>query len=353
MVNKRLNVLIISPAFPNAINGLGDYSVTLANALNSTIDVEIIFAGLTQIEEVAVSPYATISHSEGLKKIIAKYAIQSIILNYSNYGYQKKGIPFWLLQQMKIVNQKELKILTFFHELNATSYKPWQSVFWLKPIQQYIYKSLYEISSTCYCSNDRVYRILEQSTNDQGLKLKKLGIFSNIPEPNNLVTFEKRAAHKVVVFGSYGRRKEIYERGSALKQFIKDYSITEIIDIGAGDFTAATKELNINFEKKGILDKSEIASILMYTRWGLIDYPESLIGKSGIFAAYAAFGLAVYNLNNHKEKALEDLTAGKDYLSNNHYCSNFNAEKASENIFSWYVTRNLKHHTQQIAADLT
>jgi hypothetical protein len=347
----KKNLLIVSPAFPSAINGLGDYSYLLGKELSKNNHLTILYAGLAQKEAAKVAPYHVINHSN-LQTIVAQLSISVVYLNYVNYAYHQKGIPFWLLKDIERVKKEGIKVFIFFHEINASSYKPWQSVFWLKPLQKYLYKKLYDLSNQCYCSNDRVFGILKESSRDEGKKLKKLGVFSNIPEPENLPSFELRK-NVGVIFGSYGRRKEIYKNTLQLKQFIRDFKLTELIDIGAGDFPDIENDLEIIIRKKGVLERSEIASILLQSKWGLINYPDSLIGKSGIFSAYAAFGLSIYNINERNELALENLTQGKHYLSQASYNSNFDSKEASEHILKWYANRNLKEHISTLIKALT
>lgn len=338
------NILIISPAYPTAINGLGDYSYLLGKELAKNSHLKIVYAGLTQKEVVDVSPYQLID-SSNLHFVTAQLSISIVYLNYVNYAYHQKGIPFWLLQQLNLIKKKGVKIIIFFHELNATSYKPWQSVFWLKPLQQYLYKKLYSIADFCFCSNDRVLNILIKGSLDHGKKIKNIGIFSNIPEPKMITPFDKKN-NIAIVFGSYGRRLAVY-KSKTLSQFLIDYAITEIIDIGAGEIINNIKHIPIPVIRKGKLIPQEISDIFLSAKYGIIDYPESLLGKSGIFSAYAAFQLLVVNTNINKEIPLENLSSKTHYLSINEP-SNLpqNLGKIATQLFDWYQPRSLKNHSE-------
>ncbi|MBK0382065.1 hypothetical protein I5M32_03755 [Pedobacter sp. SD-b] len=337
------NILIISPAYPSAINGLGDYSVMLGKSLKNT-HLSIFYAGLPQKETVQLSPYAVINQEQSIFKLVEKNKIDLIFINYSNYGYQKKGIPFWLLAELKKTKNKGLLILTFFHEVYASG-KPWQSVFWLKPLQRKIFRQLYLISDFNFCSNDRVLKIIKDETYDKGLKAKNIGIFSNIPE----ITIDKpwiNRKNNAIVFGSLGRRNAVYKNVTALRNLMKSLDLKGIIDIGPGDTIEILENLQLPYEIKNELPATEISIIFKNNKWAIIDYHDSLLGKSGIFAAYASHGLVTINLSIDHENENDFLVKGEDYLVYNDLERDY--EQVSLNIFEWYRSRNLKNHTDKI-----
>ena len=202
---KEKSILMISPQYPAAINGLGDYSAILGTYLEKRFHV--IYAGLAQQEPVKVSPYVCFSSWHVLTDILIQYDIDCIFLNYVNFAYHPKGLPFKLLRELQLIKAQGYKLCIFFHELNASSSKPWQLVFWTKPIQQYIYKRLLAISDLAFCSNERVRKILAKH---QHPRLYKKAVFANIPEPVKSIVFEQRG-QTAVIFGTLNRRKKVYE----------------------------------------------------------------------------------------------------------------------------------------------
>jgi hypothetical protein len=333
------SILIISPQYPSAINGLGDYSSILGRHLEKGFNV--VYAGLAQQEPVALSPYRCLSSWDVLTEILTQYEIDCIFLNYVNFAYQPKGLPFKLLKTLQQIKTQGYKLCIFFHELNASSSKPWQLVFWTKPLQQYIYKRLLTISDLAFCSNERVRKILAKH---QHPNLYKKAVFANIPEPSESIKF-KQIGKSAVIFGTLNRRKKVYDNIEELNAFITSRNIQEIVDIGAGDANLAIQNISCRIRILGKLSATEIAIEFAKHTWALIDYPPSLIEKSGIFAAYAAYGLVTYNTDS-SDHINQDLLDGKHYLSK-HSLDNPLCDDAtiSKNIQSWYEEHHQVNHS--------
>src|SRR4051812_17642374 len=91
---------------PDVDGGVLDY----ANCLNSA---------LAQPAEVfRLSP-----RNEAAWDVRAKH----VILQFSGYGYQKRGVPFWLLRSVRRRRGEMRSLGVFFHELFAPFGQPWQS----------------------------------------------------------------------------------------------------------------------------------------------------------------------------------------------------------------------------------
>ncbi|MRX45673.1 hypothetical protein [Pedobacter puniceum] len=337
MVNK--SILIISPQYPSATNGLGDYSSIIGEYFKK--EFKVIYVGFKQPEPVEVAPYICIRSFSSLQEILSHHQIDIIFLNYVNFAYHPKGLPFKLLRELQLIKSKGYKLCIFFHELNASSHKPWQLVFWTKPLQQYIYKHLLNIADLAFCSNERVRKILAKH---QHPNLYKKAVFANIPESVEPIVFEQRS-RSAIVFGTLNRRKKVYENAKELNAFIASRNIKEIVDIGPGDVKSVIGYIRCPKRILGKLSASEIAAEFAKHTWALIDYPPSLMEKSGIFAAYAAYGLITYNTDS-SDKIVQDLVDGKHYLSENSLDSPLCDDKTiSKNIQLWYEEHNQINHS--------
>ena len=60
-----------------------------------------------------------------------------IIFHMSAYGFQKKGIPLWLINEIKQVKKKSSYLIIHFHELNVNK-KIWQLGFLVMILQKFI-----------------------------------------------------------------------------------------------------------------------------------------------------------------------------------------------------------------------
>ena len=76
-----------------------------------------------------------------------------VILHYVNYGYQARGVPFYLRRfARQLRGQLRGRWLTTFHEIYASG-PPWKSEFWLRPFQVKIARDLIDLSDACFVSN--------------------------------------------------------------------------------------------------------------------------------------------------------------------------------------------------------
>ncbi|OAQ38595.1 hypothetical protein A5893_14370 [Pedobacter psychrophilus] len=340
------NILIISPAFPTATNGLGDYSEILGSKLAEEIDFQIFYAGLGQKESVSVKKYIEVNKKNNLNQIVKEHSINLVFLNYSNYGYQKRGVPFWLWISLASIKKQNIAIITFFHEIYASGNFR-ESSFWLKPAQVFLFKKIYQLSDNVFCSNEVVLNLIQQQTEDGGVKTKNIGIFSNIPELGEFISWDDRKPY-AVVFGTLGRRNSIYKNIPLLNDFIIQNNILKIFDIGDGELNINESSLNIPLIKCGKISLFDISQILAQSQWGFIDYPNKLLGKSGIFAAYCAYGLAILNFVDDTSNTTDDLILGKNLISMSTIPRQVNGKDLSINSFNWYVNRNLNIHAHQI-----
>jgi hypothetical protein len=344
-MSRNNQVAILSPAYPPAINGLGDYAFRLGEALKGK-GTAVAYVAL-EANEAPFCPregdfYTIRKDVESLPELLRETGIRCLYINYSNYGYQEKGVPFWLVKAVDRARKEfpGLKVITFFHELYATS-KPWQSAFWLEPFQRGIFRRMYDLSDTCFCSNDRVLDIIRRETPDRGKKTRNIGIFSNIPEPVALQHWDMRK-HTAIVFGTTGRKTAIYNNLETLNAFIAQSGITRISDIGRGTIPVNEKQLDCELVRHGEQSAAEVSALMQECGYGLIDYPASLLGKSGIFAAYAAHGLAVVNFT------ADPTSPGDGLVSGRHFSPAPGIGKAGqvigEQAHSWYQPRDLEHH---------
>ncbi len=341
---KNQKLAILSPAFPPVSNGLGDYSVRIASALQERISIS--FVGTAQYPKPKLDDYYEIEkNAYSLTEFVQSNDINHLLINYSNYGYQKKGTPLWLSDALRTLRRTEnVNVITFFHEIYASG-KAWQSSFWLHPFQKGIFRQIYNFSDFTLCSNERVERLISKQVSDYGAKNLNIGLFSNIPEPENSPHWQNRK-NCVVIFGSTGRRNSIYSNVNLLNAWIQQNEITELWDIGPGFPVFQKDQLSCPVEIFGELKSEVVSDLMQQARFGLIDYPDSLLGKSGIFAAYAAHGIAVSNFNQSIEIPMDGLEPGRHFGKN--------AEKITDplttakNLNEWYAKHRFEIHVNKI-----
>lgn len=335
----RNRLAILSPSLELAGNGVADYASLLASEYSKSI--EVILLSTSKVKCQLKGSITVERDKSSLCEILQSYKISHLLINYSNYGFQNKGIPFWMVSALKEIRDLTgIEVSIFFHEIYASG-KPWEISFWTHWFQKQIFRKLYKLAHHSFCSNMRVDRLIACQVDDKGVKNRNIGMFSNIPEPL-FVEPAIRENGTAIVFGSLGRRQAVYD-SLEFNSWIINNKIMEVWDIGVGE---VKNTIRCKFIRCGILSKEEISDKMLSATFGLIEYPESLLGKSGIFAAYAAHKLTVVNFSTDKYPSYEELKKGVHYLGGD---SIVNQNLAfGEKLYNWYQPRNFNNHITKL-----
>lgn len=218
----------------------------------------------------------------------------AIVLHFSGYGYAARGLCGWLADALSAVmsaNPARVRLVVVFHELFAGG-PPWRSAFWLSPWQSQVARRLASLADSVWTNTQHHAAWLRRVVGD-GQALPVHPVFSNIGEATDLVPWRHRSAH-AVVFGSSGTRRRAFVALRSHAAALERLRITEIVEAGDGD-PQADATLALPAKHLGRLSTSELGGLLARSRFAILDYPARYLGKSGVFAAYAAHGCAVVN----------------------------------------------------------
>lgn len=131
-------------------------------------------------------------------------------------------------------------------------------------------------------------------------------VFSTIGEPDIVPPTTHRRL-QLVVFGAQSTRHRALARLPRHVTQLRQHGVTEVIEVGSGEpYGRITSDMRHRF--MGRMDKAELQALLEQSVYGLIDYPPRYLGKSTVFAAYAAHGCNALNT------AAEAAEAGSDGL---------------------------------------
>lgn len=255
-----------------------------------------------------------------------------VILHYVGYGYQQRGCPSWL---PRLLNNwrggsPERRLATVFHEVAAGG-PPWRSSFWTRPLQLRIARRIAALSDLVTTSTEAYRRLLRRS--DTML----LPVFSTIGEPTAVAGTEQRAA-SLVVFGGAGTRGRVWARPERVRRVCTVFEIDEIWDIGPPLAGVPGSLGRCRVAQLGTLTSSEVADHLTRARVGLLDYPPALLGKSTVYAAYAAHGVAPVCLVSSSKTAADAPHLTADAASRESGAAT--AHRAVE----WYREHSLERH---------
>jgi hypothetical protein len=233
----------------------------------------------------------------------------TVVLQLSGYGFDKRGAPLWLLREME-KRRKHIKSLgIYFHELYAFG-PPWSSAFWLSPLQRHIARKLAELSDFWMTNREGSAQWLRRFADDKPHAV--LPVFSNVGEPT--APAQPRLP-RIVVFGSPGLRQKTYlASGDKLFAWAKQASL-EVHDIGAPieDMRVADALRANGVILHGHLEERQVGQLMEDAMFGLVAYPVEYAAKSGVYAAYCAHGVCPLLISNDYVQA-DGLVAGHHYL---------------------------------------
>ena len=262
-----MKLLQVVPRLPPPEEGVGSYALALGEALRERFGIESRFL------ETADRPQAISANED------------AVLLHYANYGYQRRGCPFWLSREVRRLAPRRL--VTIFHEVYATG-PPWRSSFWTMPLQKGIAASVARASDALVTSLDLYSRRIGSAASPE--KTVVTPVFSTLGEPDDPPPLAGRSP-RLVVFGGRGARGRAYgEVRPALEAACRELGIEEIADVGP-ETVVPPSIAGVPVHRLGPLPASEASALLLDARAGFVAYPAFFLPKSTIFAAYCAHGL--------------------------------------------------------------
>lgn len=221
----------------------------------------------------------------------------TLLLHFSGYGFQARGLCFWLLRELHQVQQTlgpQLQLATLFHELFASG-PAWRSAFWLAPAQAWIAKELARCSDQLWTNTEHHARWLRRHARSV-TPLTVNPVFSNVGEPDEIRAADAREP-VFILFGSQATRQRAWQQMHEHFPKLRELGAQWLLEVGSGSAIGGqgAKQLGLNYEFAGVLCPNTLTQLLLRAKWGLLDYPAQYLGKSSVFAAYAAHGLLALN----------------------------------------------------------
>jgi hypothetical protein len=275
--------------------------------------------------------------------------ILAVLLHFSGYGYQERGVPSWLLRglQMWKNSRAGIPLLTAFHELYATGV-PWQSSFWLCPVQKWIAYSVLKLSSGVLAPTEVYTNVLQNWSGCRDVEITRLPVFSNVGEPGCGPAPSIREPIAVAfglngvedrLFGTYRRQVE---------RVLIQLGIRRVVDVGPRLSPLPRKLAGIPLISKGVLPEIAVSEVLRLARFGLIAYPLHVICKSGVFAAYAAHGIVPIVFSDRRGQ-FDGLQAGQHFLDGLRLEGAIGIHDLAgiqRQLFKWYEDHSAQAHAR-------
>ncbi|MDM0104784.1 hypothetical protein QTH97_07560 [Variovorax sp. J22R24] len=250
---------------------------------------------------------------------ISKLSGDFLLLHFSGYGFEKRGVPVWLVGKVRDLRTQFKAFGIVFHELFAPAGSPLGSAFWLNGYQKRIARQLLMLSDFWLTNREESGRwLLDHS---QAAPHRVLPVFSNVGEPPLVDTAREP---RLVVFGSFGVRANVYQWADGEIFRCAKRKGLEIHDIGPAmpDGELAQRLVQEGVVTHGKLSAEDVSHALSSAAYGALSYPTDYVSKSGVFAAYSAHGICPILL-------WQDYGTHDGLTANVHYAAGFDALEAS------------------------
>jgi hypothetical protein len=348
-----LRLLQIVPRLRPAHDGIGEHAIRLSEKLRSDHGLQSSFLicdptwrGPEQIDGFPVRSLVERSQNNlktELSRFLASTERSAVLVQFAPYGYEKRGIPFWLVDALKgLRGETPFKLLTMFHELNAAMGKPWSSTFWLSHLQKRLILQMARHSDVTLTNAVYHQRLLERWGIGEGPLVPS---FSTVGESTSLPPWAAREK-QVVVFGRASHRRLTYTEGlTALARVCKLIAAETVIDIGEPfDLTPASLSLGIPVISRGRLSDEEVSEQMKRSQASFLYYPEALLTKSSVFGATCAHGAIPFVASEEDPLlSVSELEKNLDYIkvsATGPLPTLPNLEEMSSAVYRRYQTRS-------------
>jgi hypothetical protein len=356
------DVISIIPRVPPVTDGIGDYGIALASALRQYAGIETRFIvgdpawdGPEQVEGFKVQRLTSRTERQLLALLdhAGENGSNTLLLHYEGYGYQMRGCPVWLIEAIERwkLARNERKLVTLFHELYASG-PPWRSSFWLSPLQKRLAARLVRLSDQRLTSLDLYAERVRELSDGTKAETASLPVFSSIGEPAAAPPLGARS-RKMVVFGTRGRRIEVYKKSAAdLNRLCRELGVEQIIDVGKSLDLDISNLIELPVAAFGELPGPDVSKLLLDSVAGVIDYPARMLGKSTIFAAYCSHRVVPIVASHNQARAADGLQSGAEYwltTERKEKLSLQSAQAVADNAHLWYQSHKLSVHALALA----
>jgi hypothetical protein len=292
----------VTPELPPTVGGVADYTTLLSRRLveasDGAVKPVLVHAGKEPADAIEVDfPVVDLSgkcSATALGETVRRLAEgedgqATVLLEYSGYGYSMRGAPLWLARGIRrACGGDGPPLVTMFHELYATG-PPWTTAFWVSALQRLVAAGLVRMSAGILTNRTSAELWLRRYRASASVPIRVQPVFSNVGEPSTLPAFDERARH-AVVFGGGGRKAAIYDENRALlRRLVDSNGFSRVLDLGPARGSVPSGEPWSR--PLGVCPEGEISDRLASVSLGVLSYPGSRLGKSGVAAAFAAHGV--------------------------------------------------------------
>jgi hypothetical protein len=306
-----MNLIQLVPRLPPRIDGIGDYSLVLAESLRHKYELETTFVvgdpeydGPEELNGFRVLSVKARDHNSLYNALAKARAAASepskLLVQFAPYGYQIRGYPRWILKALErwsIEFPDTLHVM--YHELETKHRYPWSSAFWVPPLQRALIQKLGQLSSFRFTNTDPHQRKLESSGTGDVILIPN---FSTVGEPQNN-TLQINRLKQIIIFGRSWQRQLSYREGKkSLRRVCEIIGAETVVDIGDPISGDTRSEIDgIPIVRYGRLDGREVSCLMDISIATFLYYPVDQLTKSSVFASSCAHGTIPFVLDDHSK----------------------------------------------------
>jgi hypothetical protein len=319
-----MNLVQIVPSLPPRVDGIGDYALQLARQLrrNHGITTRFLIAdtswsGAPQLEGFEVQRL----DEQTPKALVTSLGTacgqdertSSLLVHFSPYGYEKRGVPFWFVRGMEaFLKERSTKLNLCLHELERTDAPIWSSGYWVPRLQIEILKRMTRLAALRFTNTEFHRHKLESwGTGREHLLLN----FSTLAEPETYPDAGRRP--DLIIFGRPAVREPVYGTcRDVLAEVCSRFGVERIIDIGSPLADESLISLGgASIVRCGRLPEAEVSQWMATSAFSFMHYPVQHLTKSSVLAAACAHGtISFVHDPSSTEVSCPGLETGLDFL---------------------------------------
>lgn len=342
---------IVPRLFPD-VDGVGDYALQLAQQLYDYHQIRsdfLVFRPSSRLQPQVDRFSVHRLHTHTVPGLVDQVPanISTIFLQYSNYPYLqgKLDAPMWLVDALKVLKQRGLRIVVMFHELPTLRYKRIRCP---NVVQRRVSRGLARVADAVVTNNMAFQQTLARWTKSPVYCVPN---FSTIGEVDKVKPLSARQ-RSLVVFGSSDRTRVYRNNTETLNHICNTLKINTLYDVGR-PIDWDHQGLNVDVVRTGFLSASEVSELLAESFAGMFDYrrfPRNL-AKSTVYAAYCSHGLLPV-CNGHGLTSQDDIVANHHYLTTStlqNFTQPTSLQAIATNAYAHYRTRTLAQCAERFA----
>ncbi len=356
-------LLQILPRVPPALCGVGDnaWNLALEFKKHAGIETRFLCAGThwTEPGHEPRFPVDRLSHrtASSLAVWIRQHAdtFDAFLLHVSPYGFQKRGVPFWLANGWRHLSQTKQSIprLSYFHELYASG-PPTTSSFWLRPFQKAVLRRIARSSSRCVTNRQAQADWLDASQDAGALMTKVLPVFSNLGELVSPPLLAERPLEMVLFLSANHSGEPASVMLQRATRWAAALGLERVNVVGNVDDLPSSIQ-SVDVVGHGFLEANQASDLVKNCRLAYTAYTPAFLAKSGIFALFAAHGVVVITQGRsvhlqdgliHGQNVLNEPLLEKESVPNLQ-----KLQEVASALRAWYEPHSL-HRTSETLASM-